>query len=115
MLIEMSVSPLQWLWNQHSVSYSKLPSYFLAFDILEKKTNKFLASKQVKAMMAGSPISVVPTLFEGILKQGETIKFQPISQSTPPNQIPQIAHNFCNLWSPNQSLEQMLLKGFTSD
>ena len=30
----------EWLWARHSVAYTKLPAYFVAFDIYNKRTGQ---------------------------------------------------------------------------
>src|SRR5690606_15908429 len=64
------------LWCVHSVAYTELPSYFLAFDILDKHTNRFLSSRRVKAMLQDTPISMVPLIYEGGIPQNlqESVK-----------------------------------------
>ena len=53
------------MWAQHAVVYDSLPCYFIAFDMLERATDKFLSSKKVKELL-GKDISYVPILFEGV-------------------------------------------------
>jgi len=54
----------EWLWSLHSVPYNTLPDYFIAFDILEKKTGKFLSYTKVQKLLEGK-IQLVPLLWEG--------------------------------------------------
>jgi len=58
----------EWLWARHSVSYNSLPDFFLAFDIMEKKTGKFLSNKKMKEII-NDRLSVVPNLYEGEPKE----------------------------------------------
>eukprot|EP01094_Clydonella_sp_ATCC50884_P023157 TRINITY_DN5487_c0_g1_i1.p1 TRINITY_DN5487_c0_g1~~TRINITY_DN5487_c0_g1_i1.p1 ORF type:complete len:236 (-),score=77.51 TRINITY_DN5487_c0_g1_i1:401-1108(-) len=52
----------EWLWQQHAVAYSALPDYFLAFDVLEKSTGKFVCSERVAHMAAACSVQCVPTV-----------------------------------------------------
>eukprot|EP01115_Flamella_aegyptia_P006291 TRINITY_DN264_c0_g1_i2.p1 TRINITY_DN264_c0_g1~~TRINITY_DN264_c0_g1_i2.p1 ORF type:complete len:206 (-),score=18.44 TRINITY_DN264_c0_g1_i2:132-749(-) len=61
----------EFLWAKHAVYYDKLPDYFVAFDMLEKSTNKFLSSERMKKLLHKKEITIVPTLFEGIVKSSD--------------------------------------------
>lgn len=49
----------EWLWCQHAVSYDKLPDFFIAFDILEKKSQKYV-SHQTFVKMVNGLVQTVP-------------------------------------------------------
>ncbi|KAL6060352.1 putative DNA ligase III [Balamuthia mandrillaris] len=53
----------EWLWCKHAVGYDSLPSFFLCFDILDKRTERFLCYKKVRQMVGGR-YEMVPTLLE---------------------------------------------------
>eukprot|EP01105_Mastigella_eilhardi_P011648 TRINITY_DN2681_c0_g1_i1.p1 TRINITY_DN2681_c0_g1~~TRINITY_DN2681_c0_g1_i1.p1 ORF type:complete len:239 (-),score=82.76 TRINITY_DN2681_c0_g1_i1:62-778(-) len=59
----------EWLWCTHAIRYDQLPDFFIAFDVLEKKTGKFLSNKCVRAMLPAS-ITIVPLLLEAPLTAG---------------------------------------------
>jgi len=66
----------EWLAVKHSVFYSRLPSYFLAFDIYDKSEGKFLSRNEVRGKTESAGIPMVPTVFEGVLKnQQELLNF----------------------------------------
>jgi len=54
----------EWLWCKHSVGYDALPSYFLAFDLMERKTGKFLCYRRVKEIL-GDKVDTVPVIWAG--------------------------------------------------
>jgi len=54
----------EWLYCQHSVSYDQLPDFFIAFDLLEKKTEIFKSSSFLQQKLLDSNIQVVPVLLE---------------------------------------------------
>lgn len=60
----------EWLWCQHAVAYDALPNFFLAFDIYDKTSQKFLCTAEVARMLASvsadadEPILAVPVLAE---------------------------------------------------
>ncbi|KAF0695162.1 Aste57867_14007 [Aphanomyces stellatus] len=55
----------EWLYAQHSIPYSKLPSYFLAFDLFDRETNSFWSVEKLADTLAETSIHMVPTVFRG--------------------------------------------------
>ncbi len=49
----------EWCYARHSVHYSRLPGYFLAFDIYNKRTATFVSADERQRRMAGLPIPQV--------------------------------------------------------
>jgi hypothetical protein len=56
----------EWLGKKHSVYYDKLPHYWMEFDVLDKKTNKFLDTDSRNNLLKGMPYVSVPVLWRGI-------------------------------------------------
>jgi hypothetical protein len=54
----------EWMYAQHSIRYTKLPGYFIAFDIFDKGTGKFLSKAARDARLDGSTIPLIPTVAE---------------------------------------------------
>jgi len=52
----------EWLAVRHSVPYTRLPGYFLAFDIYDKRTGKFASVTERDRRLAGLGIPIVPTI-----------------------------------------------------
>lgn len=65
-LLEPEVEVLfgEWLWARHSVSYTKLPAYFVAFDIYNKRQGRFVSVRERNRRLEGLEIPVVPQLAE---------------------------------------------------
>ena len=55
----------EWLYAKHSINYDKLPSYFMAFDIFDKKERKFIAQRRVKEDLVSTSLQHNPILYEG--------------------------------------------------
>ncbi len=55
----------EWCYARHSVSYSKLPSWFLGFDILEKKTLVFWPVNKRNNLLGKIGIPAAPLLTNG--------------------------------------------------
>ena len=49
----------EWLYARHSVRYERLPSYFLAFDLLDKSTGKFLDRETLRRVCDRCDVDVV--------------------------------------------------------
>ena len=49
----------EWCYARHSVPYTHLPGYFIAFDIYNKRTASFVSAEERQRRMAGLPIPQV--------------------------------------------------------
>lgn len=52
----------EWLYARHSIWYTNLPSYFLAFDIYDCQRACFLSRTERQAVLASTSIQPVPLL-----------------------------------------------------
>jgi atypical dual specificity phosphatase len=52
----------EWCYAKHSIEYTDLPGYFLAFDIFDKKENKFYSRKKFHEEMSKTSIPMVPII-----------------------------------------------------
>jgi len=52
----------EWCYAKHSIHYTDLPNYFLAFDIFDKFENKFLSRKKFHLTMDKTDIPTVPII-----------------------------------------------------
>jgi atypical dual specificity phosphatase len=50
----------EWLYARHSVPYTRLPDWFLAFDLYDRATGTFAAYDALVAVLAGTGIQPVP-------------------------------------------------------
>jgi len=57
----------EWVYAKHAVFYDMLPDYFLEFDILDKKTGKFLDTQRRHWKAGEISVTSVPILSCGIL------------------------------------------------
>lgn len=55
----------EWLYWTHTVHYNKLPSYFLAHDIYDKKNGKYLSTDRVQQFLRNSTIEHNPVIYRG--------------------------------------------------
>lgn len=55
----------EWLWSTHQIFYDQLKDFFMAFDILDKQTNLFLSSHQVRELV-GDRLLTVPLLYNSL-------------------------------------------------
>eukprot|EP00118_Oscarella_pearsei_P009315 m.53413 g.53413 ORF g.53413 m.53413 type:complete len:247 (+) comp34247_c0_seq2:1691-2431(+) len=54
----------EWLHAKHSIHYSRLPGYFLAFDIYDRKAGKFLSRRERNRRLEDSGIPFVRLIAE---------------------------------------------------
>jgi len=65
-LLEPEVEVLfgEWAWACHSVAYDRLPGYFIAFDIYNKRSGRFCSARERDRRLEGLGIPVVPRVAE---------------------------------------------------
>ncbi|KAL7269819.1 hypothetical protein RUND412_007490, partial [Rhizina undulata] len=63
----------EWLTAVHSVVYSSLPDWFLAFDIYDRLHDQFLTRREVEARLDGSGIGMVPAIYTGVFRGEEQL------------------------------------------
>eukprot|EP00747_Dinoflagellata_sp_TGD_P077557 gnl/TRDRNA2_/TRDRNA2_159640_c1_seq1.p1 gnl/TRDRNA2_/TRDRNA2_159640_c1~~gnl/TRDRNA2_/TRDRNA2_159640_c1_seq1.p1 ORF type:complete len:786 (+),score=169.28 gnl/TRDRNA2_/TRDRNA2_159640_c1_seq1:70-2358(+) len=66
MMLEPEVEILfgEWCLARHSVPYTDLPAYFIAFDIYNKREGKFCSVRERNRRLEGSEIPIVPAIAE---------------------------------------------------
>jgi atypical dual specificity phosphatase len=59
----------EWLYAKHSIHYTRLPGYFIAFDLYDKQTQTFMAQPRLEALLKekAPAIPLVPCIFHGTL------------------------------------------------
>jgi len=55
----------EWCYAVHSVTYCKLPDWFLAFDVYDRSRREFWSTDRRNALVAGLGLSPVPQLARG--------------------------------------------------
>jgi hypothetical protein len=63
----------EWLYAKHTIHYDALPHYFLEFDVLDREAGEFLSTSRRRALLGGLPVVSVPVLYEGPLRDLETL------------------------------------------
>lgn len=52
----------EWLYARHSVSYSRLPAYFVAFDLFDKRSNSFVSHDELRERLAAAAGPAIPAV-----------------------------------------------------
>eukprot|EP01138_Halocafeteria_seosinensis_P007760 gb/GECG01007928.1/.p1 GENE.gb/GECG01007928.1/~~gb/GECG01007928.1/.p1 ORF type:complete len:875 (+),score=92.83 gb/GECG01007928.1/:1-2625(+) len=55
----------EWLYAQHSIPYTELPDYFVAFDVYDKREKRFYSRKRFEEALKPTSIATVPALAYG--------------------------------------------------
>jgi len=55
----------EWLYSKHSINYTKLPDYFIMFDLYDTNTKTFFSRNYVEKMLEKTKINLVPLIFKG--------------------------------------------------
>lgn len=63
----------EWCYAHHSIPYDRLPDWFLAFDLYDRKQGAFLSRDQRQKRLHGLGISEVPLLTEGVFSRTEIV------------------------------------------
>ena len=66
----------EWAYAKHSIFYTRLPSYFVAFDIYDTENGQFVSRKTRDKMLNGTGIAKVPLIMEKEFRSpGEVMLF----------------------------------------
>ena len=63
----------EWLYAKHSIHYTRLPSYFVAFDIYDTEESKFYTRREREKKLEGTGIPSVPLITERVFKTKEEV------------------------------------------
>lgn len=55
----------EWCYAKHSIYYSRLPDWFIAFDIYDKNVKRFLSCEKRNILVTKLNLAVVPQLYHG--------------------------------------------------
>ncbi|KAF6748432.1 ATP dependent DNA ligase [Ephemerocybe angulata] len=55
----------EWMYATHSIPYTQLPDYFIAYDFFDRAKQRWMDTKTLKNMLSGTTIFSVPVLAEG--------------------------------------------------
>ena len=64
----------EWCYAKHSVIYTKLPDWFLGFDIFDRNTRKFLSTEKRNSVFASLGIIAVPFLGTGTFSVDDLVE-----------------------------------------
>ncbi len=63
----------EWVYSKHSIHYTKLPGYFVAFDLYDKKTGKFYSREKLESILAQTTIPLIRLVGKGRYKNLDQI------------------------------------------
>ncbi len=63
----------EWLYAKHSIAYDKLPDYFLAYDLYNKREGKFYNRDILEERLKGTNICLVREIYRGKIKTEKQI------------------------------------------
>lgn len=71
LLYDGSILYGEWCYARHSIPYDRLPDWFLAFDLYDRKKGVFLSREQRQEKLRGLGLAAVPLVAEGIFTRAE--------------------------------------------
>jgi atypical dual specificity phosphatase len=64
----------EWLAATHSIPYTHLPDYFVAFDIYDRATRGWADRQTVESLLKDTDIHLVPCIYEGSMPDDDELK-----------------------------------------
>lgn len=64
----------EWLYAKHSIMYTRLPNYFLAFDLYDTKEGQFFSRRERNKRLEGTGISTVRLVAEEAIGGREDVR-----------------------------------------
>ena len=55
----------EWMYATHSIPYSNLPDWFLAYDLYDRSTQTFVDRRTLEVLLDGTGIKLVPLVYQG--------------------------------------------------
>ena len=70
----------EWLAAKHSIHYTQLPDLFLAFDIYDRRAQRFCSRRERDRRLAETSISSVRLVHSGVIRNKEQVSFCTLRQ-----------------------------------
>lgn len=64
----------EWCYLAHSIRYTKLPDWFIGFDVYEISTGRFLSAERRNVVLQTCNISIIPSIFNGQADKASLLK-----------------------------------------
>jgi atypical dual specificity phosphatase len=64
----------EWLYATHSVKYTHLPGWFVAYDLYDRVTQSFISREALSELLAATTIPHVPLVYAGSVESVEQLK-----------------------------------------
>jgi atypical dual specificity phosphatase len=71
----------EWLYAKHSIHYTKLPDYFVLFDIYDRDIDEFLSRNKVEELIKQTKINLIRKIDEGYFKNTDLSKIENLAYS----------------------------------
>ncbi|KAF9567727.1 ATP dependent DNA ligase [Agrocybe pediades] len=55
----------EWVYATHSIPYTELPDYFIAYDLFDRSTGTWTCTSTLHALLANTTVATVPIIHEG--------------------------------------------------
>ena len=63
----------EWLVATHAISYSRLPDWFLAFDLYDRSLDRWADRRTLETLLEGTGIGLVPVVHAGRMLSNEEL------------------------------------------
>jgi atypical dual specificity phosphatase len=72
----------EWVFATHSIPYTHLPDYFIAYDLYDRATQTWEHTQGLRRLLSSTTISVVPIIHEGTLPADDDLRGMVQSKSS---------------------------------
>ena len=63
----------EWVAAKHSIFYTRLPAYFIAFDVFDKEAGKFFSRRALEEFLEPWGIPIVQKITEGVFESSREL------------------------------------------
>ncbi len=64
----------EWLVATHSIPYTRLPDWFMAFDLYDRSTDAWADRRTLEGLLRGTEIRIVPVVHQGRMPEEEELR-----------------------------------------
>ena len=64
----------EWLVATHSIPYTRLPDWFMAFDLYDRSTESWADRRTLEGLLADTEIRIVPVVYQGKMPKEEELR-----------------------------------------
>ena len=92
----------EWVYAKHSINYTELPDYFIAFDLWDKIEQRFYSRPRLESLLSKTSIKIIPLIHTGSFESiNDLIKYVKTKSAFCSGQVEGVYIRCCdtnNMW-----------------